>query len=284
MAIEAITAVAAKEVVAAKAVETAQQQLIQKLTTGAMEQPGVSQSVEQAYAPNNFRVGEISSPEIENKEIFKQREANAADEIIAKMDSAENDAPFRDTGADCLTSYEERIQQTPRDGWDGQRGESVCTKKLDSIGEVRVDYKNGIPDFTPYSKANVEIPNMTAERYGSGGNFEQADNALAEQWNQAGKDSRHDWTGAEVRDWRRENLSEYTWHECTDRKTCQLIPREINGQFAHLGGVGECNKFESLKVGHSGGAEGYNGFETIESSHSYRDDLIEGLLDGFDFD
>lgn len=71
MAIEAVAAVATKEAVAAKAVEAAQQQLIQKLTTGTMEQSGVSQSVEQVYTTNNFRVGEISSPEIENKEIFK---------------------------------------------------------------------------------------------------------------------------------------------------------------------------------------------------------------------
>lgn len=263
MAIEAIAAVAAKEAVAAKAVEAAQQQLIQKLTTGSMEQSGISQSVEQVYATNNFRVGEISSPEIENKEIFKQRESDAASELNAKIDSAEMEMPFRDTGADCLTSYEERFQQTPREGWDGQRGESWCEKEINGKIE-RVLYNNSIPDFTPYSKANVEIPNMSGERYGEGGNFEQADNALADRWNQEGKDSRHDWTAAEVRDWRRENLSDNTWHECTDRKTCQLIPRDINAHFGHLGGVGECNKRASI--------------ESASSSH-------EGnLIGSFDFD
>lgn len=268
MAIEAVAAVAAKEAVAARAVEAAQQQLIQKLTTDPIEQSRISQSVEQAYLTNNFRVGEISSPEIKNREIFKQREADAAEQIIEKMDSAEFNEPFRDTGAECLTSYEERFQQTPREGWEGQRGESVCTKEIDSLGKVQVEYKNCIPDFTPFSKANVEIPNMSGERYFEGGNFEQADNALAEQWNQAGKDSRHDWTGAEVRDWRRENLSEYTWHECTDRKTCQLIPRDINGSFGHLGGVGECNKRASF-----------------ESLSSHEGNLISSVLDGtFEFD
>ena len=159
-----------------------------------MEQPGISQSVEQAYVTNNFRVGEISSPEIENKEIFKQREAEAADEIMAKIDSAEINEPFRDTGAECLTSYEERFQQTPREGWDGQRGESVCTKDVDSLGKVRVEY-NCIPDFTPFQRLMVKFQ-ICLESAIMKGNFEQADNA----WRSNGikqEGPRHDWTGAE---------------------------------------------------------------------------------------
>lgn len=261
MAIEAVAAAAAKEAIAAKAVEVAQQQLVQKLTAGSMEHLGLSQSVEQVRVTNNFRIGEISSPEIENKEILKQKEADAADEIIAKMDSVEINESFRDTGRECVTSYEDRFQQTPREGWNGQRGESVCTKVIESLGQVRVEYKNCIPNFTPFAKATVEIPNMSGERYIDGGNFEQADNALAEQWNKVGKDSRHDWTGAEVRDWRRENLSKYTWHECTDRKTCQLIPRDINSSFGHLGGVGECNKYTSLSSSRHEGTRLINTFE-----------------------
>lgn len=96
MAIEAVAAVAAKEAVAAKAVEAAQQQLIQKLTTGSIEQSRISQSVEQTYATNNFRVGEISSPEIESREIFKQRESDAANELKAKIESIEVPSPDND--------------------------------------------------------------------------------------------------------------------------------------------------------------------------------------------
>ena len=33
----------------------------------------------------------------------------------------------------------------------------------------------------------------------------------------------------------------YTWHECNDMITMQLIPSVINDYFGHMGGVGEIN-------------------------------------------
>ena len=290
MAIEAVALAATQEVAASAANMEAARQLAEKVAMQTSESVALTQdmtTVKNSADVDKFQVGELTSKEFDAKDVLKQNETNAINELSDKLNNgsfedegmseyelgSENDISkqsnsqegsdlnnkndmletketYRDTGENCLSTYEERVQQTPREGWGGERGESVCTKETESLGTVQVKYENGIPDFSPYSIADVDIPNMSSERLGEGNNFEQADNALAEQWNKAGKEGRTDWTGAEVRDWRRENYGDYTWHECTDRKHMQLIPREINGTFSHFGGVGECNKLASLNATH----------------------------------
>jgi hypothetical protein len=70
------------------------------------------------------------------------------------------------------------------------------------------------------------------------GNFTQADIECAEMWNATEKDGKADWTARDVNNWRTEN--KYTWHECCDTKTMQLVSRDIHGFFSHSGGVHEC--------------------------------------------
>lgn len=158
-------------------------------------------------------------------------------EILKEETQAENEL------VDLQSDYSERLQQTPKNAerWVGgadMRGECLCilddtevNKYLDNAGVNGIEYKNCIPDFTPVSKGNVEIPEMSEDRLGINGNFKQADMILAEQRG-------CDWR--EVADWRIEN--KYTWHECNDRKTCQKIPSCINAKFGHLGGVAECRR------------------------------------------
>ena len=266
MAIEAIAIAATQEVAAGAANIEAAQQLAEKVAMQTTENITVSQNmaaVEKSSPAEQFQVGELTSKEIDGKDVLKQKETDAINELGDKLENntvansevsedelglTETKEVYRDTGNECVSTYEEQIKQTPREGWAGERGESVCIRETEAFGTVHVKYVNGIPDFSPYSIEVVEITNMSGERFGTGNNFEQADNALAEQFNKDGKDGRSDWTGADVRDWRRENCSDYTWHECTDRKTCQLVPREINGTFGHFGGVGECNKLASLNA------------------------------------
>lgn len=149
------------------------------------------------------------------------------------------------------STYDERISQTPKEGergtWTGERGESKyipfderLKEILSQYGIDGIEYQNGIPDFSPCAEATVEIDNMSSKRYGPGGNFEQCDQKCAEQWNKEGRDGKTDWTARDVADWRAQNG--YTWHERNDRKTCDLVPTEINDKFGHLGGVGECNR------------------------------------------
>ena len=79
------------------------------------------------------------------------------------------------------------------------------------------------------------------------GNFEKADTKCAAKWNDEGFLGKHDWTAREVTRYRSEY--NYTWHECADRKTCQMISRDIHDYFGHSGGVWECKKASAKKAG-----------------------------------
>lgn len=144
------------------------------------------------------------------------------------------------------SNYEERYNKTPKDKeqWLVERGESKCISFDPKVNEILarygldgIEYKNGIPDFSKLAwGGNVEIEGMRgglnkkaltkARKY----NFKKAYEALSQK------------TGVSVKELQsiKEDFN-LTWHECNDRKTMQLIPTEINGNFGHLGGVGETN-------------------------------------------
>ncbi len=154
------------------------------------------------------------------------------------------------------STREARIKQTPKNDefghWSGKRGESTYIydkSKTIKIGNenyeikagTKVTYQNGIPDFSPYAKAEVKIE-MTKDRYsikkdGIVGNFEKADQALAEKWTKI-KFKGKSWTAREIEQYRSDN--KLTWHEMNNMESVQLVPNEVNGGFGHLGGVGEC--------------------------------------------
>ena len=86
---------------------------------------------------------------------------------------AEVPPAFRQT--DFASSYEARYNQTPspinsKVEFEGIRGESLNTLKpppdpklkriLDEAGIKGIQYKNGVPDFSPVSKAQIEIDYM----------------------------------------------------------------------------------------------------------------------------
>ncbi|OXB96971.1 MULTISPECIES: HNH endonuclease [Bacillus] len=170
---------------------------------------------------------------------------------------------FRQT--DFASSYESRINQTPAQinpkiEFEGIRRESLSTLKpppdpklksiLDEAGIKGIQYKNGVPDFSPVSKAQVEINHMVGGTGGNGSaarrlNFTQADEKLAEQLNNSPELARKfgmesgEITWKQIEKYRRAH--KLTWHELNDVKTVQLVPTEINSKFGHLGGVGEIN-------------------------------------------
>lgn len=99
---------------------------------------------------------------------------------------------------------------------------------LDKYGIDGIEFKNGEPDFSPVAKGTVEIDHFTDNRYGKGGNFDQACERLAEQGG---------CTKEEVKAWMKEN--KYTWHERSDCKTMDKVPTEIHGNIRHSGGISE---------------------------------------------
>ena len=155
------------------------------------------------------------------------------------------------------TTYNERLEHTPQKEcsygtWEGERGESKFIPEdkeakaaLKEYGLDGIEYRDAVPDFSECSEANVKI-DMTQHRQSTvdkntgeriTGNFEKADTRCAERWNETGKDGKTDWTARDVSNWRKEN--QYTWHECSDMETCNLVPSAVHEECKHSGGVAE---------------------------------------------
>lgn len=147
------------------------------------------------------------------------------------------------------TNYEARIDQLKRmkngiGEWKGEIGESEFVLKdpivlPDGTKITSVTYKNGVPDFSPYRIAEVKISKMTDNRDKAGGNYEQADEALAKQWNISKRENRTNWTGDDVRKYRENYPVKLTWHEMSNMESMQLVPFDVNNTFKHYGGVAE---------------------------------------------
>ena len=153
---------------------------------------------------------------------------------------------------EVLSDYKERLEQTPTKNvtWEGKKGESKAVALDENVREVLsqygvdgIEYKNGLPDFSPVSEQTVRI-DMKSDRIQ---NFKQADTKCAEQWNQESRNDRTDWTAREVNQYRHEN--NLSWHECSDRKTCQLVSQDIHKTFTHYGGVVECKLAKAEMLG-----------------------------------
>lgn len=165
------------------------------------------------------------------------------------------------------STSKERISKTPSEKnmnveFTGERGNSKCipkdkdsslAKTLNDCGVDGIEYKNGVADLSPTSKAEVQIDHMVGGTGKMGTearqwNFGQADNAMASELNadpsaasRLGITPKNgdSFTASDVSRYRTDN--NLTWHELNDTKTMQLVPTEVNAKFTHLGGVGEIN-------------------------------------------
>lgn len=97
-------------------------------------------------------------------------------------------------------------------------------------GNTGIKYVNNDPDFSPYSAHTMELKSRMTGRY-NGGTSTEADKLLAEKLGMKEKD---------VRDWI--NNNQYVWHERADGLTVDLVSHDINGNFAHAGGI-SLNKY-----------------------------------------
>lgn len=134
--------------------------------------------------------------------------------------------------------------------WSGERGNSdwypdkeallprynpeniTWGEALDKHGIDHISFKEGEPDFSEIAQGTVEIDDFTDSRRK---NFMQADEKLAEA---------RGCSPDEIKQWREENG--YTWHECSDCKTMQLVPSEIHNNVAHTGGISEMKKTNEM--------------------------------------
>lgn len=182
-----------------------------------------------------------------------------------EITQAIKDNPSAFKQEEFASSYESRIRQTParvnvKVGFEGNRGESLCILKpppdpelkqiLDKAGIGGIQYRNGVPDFSSVSKAEVEINYMLGGKGINGNkarnlNFEQANIELAKKLNKSPElAKKFDMVAGRIKP---SDIEKYrvknnlTWHELNDTKTIQLVPTKINSTFGHVGGVGEIN-------------------------------------------
>nr|WP_258198361.1 MULTISPECIES: HNH endonuclease [Priestia] len=175
------------------------------------------------------------------------------------------DIPTAFKQKEFASTYESRLKQTPAETnsivvFEGVRGESLCTLKpppdpklqkiLMEAGINGIEYKGGVPDFSPVAKAQIEADYMLGGKGPKGNaargyNFEQANERLADQLNNSPKLAHQfglDSGGITAKDIEKYRvINKLTWHELNDGVTMQLVPTEINAKFGHLGGVGEIN-------------------------------------------
>ena len=157
------------------------------------------------------------------------------------------------------TQYQNRLKRVPRNSdkghWIGDPGESdfILSEPIklpDGTIIDKVHYQNAIPDFSPYAIAEVKVPHMTSQRQGPGGNYEQADTALAEYWTRIRYNNRL-WSTRDVTAFRENYPYKLTWHEMCNMESMQLVPFDVNNTFGHYGGVAEYNAM----IGERGAAD-----------------------------
>ena len=154
------------------------------------------------------------------------------------------------SNSELKTSPEKRQQkaQESKGEWSDEPGksdfrpssqEAKDAMKAKGVDSIHYD-NNSEPDFRPVSEASVKIDNMTSDRFGPNGNYRQAFEKLAEQWNNEAKDNRTDWTARDVDQWRIDN--HLTPHERLDRLHVDFVPTSIHQECKHYGGVSECKE------------------------------------------
>lgn len=186
-------------------------------------------------APDNF------------KEIKPETSLSPEDAKQSWNDFFKNDVTT-EPGEHFHTSREDRISwaETSDGDWSGEPGNSeftptdktesglAVTDTLNKNGVKGIEFKDGVPDFSPLAVETVSI-DMTSDRTE---NYARAYSALAEKWNAECKDGRTDWTARDAKDWKVAN--HLSPHECNDMKTVMFVPMDVHDFVKHWGGVAEC--------------------------------------------
>ena len=177
-----------------------------------------------------------------NKELSPLERLSKNDDILSDRELSKS-----------VESYSKTLPRTGGE-WTGEVGNSKWIPDKDYIPENRnysnlegktagelfqkhgidgIPFKNGEPDFSEISKGTVEIDIFSDCRYGIGGNFDQADEKLALERNCSKQ---------EIKEWREGN--QYTWHERSDCRTMDLVPRDIHNWLPHSGGISTYKKIQ----------------------------------------
>ena len=207
---------------------------------------------ERSISGNNSSINS-NSKGLKDNSYFKDI-SQRFDEGVNKMKHAANKVFIEHDDPRRYSTPQERLNYTPKNTgeWIGERADSKfvpnsveAKEVLSKYGLDGIKYKNGIPDFSSCAESRIKIDMMNPlSRYL---NFKQYDINCAELWSKNGRDGKYDWTARDIKNWRENN--NYTWHECNDRKTAQLVPSEIHSACTHLGGISEMKNYYKVIVG-----------------------------------
>lgn len=123
---------------------------------------------------------------------------------------------------------------------------------LDENNINGIEYKNGVPDFSPVAKVTMEISYDDVQVRGLKGNDarteiqKQASKRYAQYLNEHPEEAEAlgfhtdgSISQKDIKEYMSKN--DLTWHELNDCKHIQLVPTVINDTFGHCGGVSEVN-------------------------------------------
>lgn len=214
------------------------------------------------------QINKIVELENKNQKITDESDSNTLEKVKYCEHSKVIPKAFQQE--EFNSSYKERISQTPGENNTlvefknkELRGESKCTLKpppdeelqkiFDKAGIDGIVYRNGVPDFSPVSKLELDGIDMTNGRTGAKGTYAQANNRFADMLNKPTESAAKlaaefgispkngkKFTASDISRYMADN--KLTWHELNDLSTVQMVPTKVNSTFGHLGGISEANK------------------------------------------
>lgn len=136
---------------------------------------------------------------------------------------------------------EDREMYLPQEGkWEGEVGDSKfildnkeVNQELKKYHLDGIEYKNCVPDFSKCSEVTTKIDKITPDLVT---NFKEFSKKLVAEGKFASE--------REVLEFKQKNNLQF--HECSDMKTCQLVPISIHEAFKHTGGRFEAREYEKV--------------------------------------
>ena len=173
-------------------------------------------------------------------ETNKDRNTNFWKNIIeARREDVKQDSGIPEK---FYSEYKERFDFLPKNGiWEGDVGESKfksfdkeTNRELAKYGLDGIIYKNCVPDFSKCSILTDKIDKITTNKVS---NFQNFCSKLVVNGKFLKK--------RDVLDFKKDH--KLAFHECSDGKTCMLIPEKIHKTFKHSGGRFECSCRENRR-------------------------------------
>ncbi len=196
-----------------------------------------SGSGEVAETPEAGVESNESSAEIAEREEIMDSIENSVDDVGSENTTEEPKADVRNCPVEGSNGHWENPEERGNCKWvpDEDYVPKKCNPDNQTWGQIMekhnidgIEYKDGEPDLRCISKGDVEISGFSTNR---DDNFEKADIELAKQKGCEPED---------IEDFREKE--KYTWHECRDQKTMQLVPSEVHSNITHRGGISEAKQ------------------------------------------